>query len=100
MTLAARLPGYKLYDALKDSAFRMGVYMGLCLFAIFAAWLVVANRFAVFEQLALERNVLAVAAMGLFAALPVLRFLRRPGSMLVAGLVPLALFSFFYRVVS
>ena len=44
MTFAAHLPGYKLYDALKDSAFRMGVYVGLCLFAVFAAWVVAANR--------------------------------------------------------
>ena len=99
MTFATHLPGYKLYDALKDSAFRMGVYIGLCLFAVFAAWLVVANRFPIFEQLALERNILAIAVMVLFATIPILRFIRRPGSMLGSGLTAWAIFSFLYRVI-
>jgi len=99
MTFATQLPGYKFYDALKDSAFRTGVYTGLCLFAIFAAWLVVANRFPIFDRLALERNMLAIAAMALFAAIPILRFIRRPGSMLGAGMTAWAIFSFLYRVI-
>jgi len=99
MTFAAHLPGYKQYDALKDSAFRMGVYIGFCLFGTFAAWLVVANRMPVFERLALERNLLAVAVMCLFAAIPILRFIRRPGSMLLSGVTAWAIFSFLYRVI-
>lgn len=98
MTFAAHLPGYKQYDALKDSAFRMGVYIGLCLFGAFAAWLVVANRVPFFERFALERNILAIAVMGLFAAIPILRFIRRPGRMLVSGGTAWAIFSFLYRV--
>ena len=98
MTFAAHLPGYKQYNALKDSAFRMGVYIGLCLFATFAAWLIVANRMPVFERFALERNILAVAVMCLFAAIPVLRFIRRPGKMLVSGGTAWAIFSFLYRL--
>ena len=100
MTFAAHLPGYKQYDALKDSAFRMGVYIGLCLFATFASWLVVANRFPFFERFALERNALAAAVMCLFAALPVLRFIRRPAKILVAGGTAWAIFSFLYRVMA
>ncbi|HWT87848.1 MAG TPA: hypothetical protein VN454_03530 [Candidatus Angelobacter sp.] len=99
MTFAARLPGYKLYDALKDSAFRMGVCVGLCLFAVFAAWLVVANRFSMFDRLAMERNIVAAGAMILLAALPILRFIRRPGSLLGSGLTAWAIFSFLYRVI-
>src|SRR5215813_3210691 len=98
MTFAAHLPGYKQYDALKDSAFRMGVYIGLCLFMAFAAWLVIANRFPVFERFALERNLLAIGAMALFAVIPILRFIRRPGSLLGSGVVAWAIFSFLYRV--
>jgi hypothetical protein len=98
MPFAAHLPGYKFYDALKDSAFRMGVYIGLCLFAIFSAWLVAANRFPVFERVALERNILAIAVMALFAAIPVLRFIRRPGSLLVSGVIAWTIFSFLYRL--
>jgi len=98
MTLAARLPGYKQFDALKDSAFRLGVYIGLCLFAVFTAWLVAANKFPFFERLALERNILAIAVMGLFAAVPIVRFIRRPGSLLGSGLVAWTIFSFLYRL--
>lgn len=98
MTLAAHLPGYKQYDALKDSAFRMGVYIGICLFGAFAGWLMIANRFPIFERLALERNILAIAVMCLLGALPILRFIRRPGRMLVAGGTAWAIFSFLYRV--
>jgi len=100
MTFAAHLPGYKQYNALKDSAFRMGVYIGLCLFAIFGAWLIVANRMPVFERFALERNMLAAAVMCLFAAIPILRFIRRPGRMLVSGGTAWAIFSFLYRLLA
>jgi len=99
MTFAAHLPGYKLYDALKDSAFRMGVYVGLCLFAVFAAWVVMANRFPIFERLAMERNALAASAIVLLAALPILRFIRRPAGILGSGLTAWAVFSFLYRII-
>ncbi len=99
MTFAAHLPGYKQYDALKDSAFRMGVYIGICLFAAFAAWLVVANRFPIFDRFALERNLLAIAVMVLFAAIPILRFIRRPGKILLSGATAWTIFSFLYRVI-
>lgn len=99
MTFATHLPGYKQYAALKDSAFRMGVYIGICLFVVFAAWLVVANRFPIFDQFALERNVVAIAVMVLFAAIPILRFIRRPGKVLLSGATAWAIFSFLYRVI-
>jgi hypothetical protein len=98
MTFAQRLPGYKTYGALKDSAFRTGVYIGLCLFGVFSVWLIVANKFTVFERVALERNILAAAAMAVFAAIPILRFRRRPGSLLGSGLIAWAIFSFLYRL--
>jgi len=99
MTFVAHLPVYKFYNAFKDSVFRMGVYVGLCLFAAFAVWLVVANRFPVFERFALERNILAIAAMSLFAAIPIMRFIRRPGSLLGSGVIAWAVFSFLYRLI-
>lgn len=98
MTFTAHLPGYKTYNALKDSAFRMGIYIGLCLFGVFAIWIVVANRFPLFERVAFERNVLAIAVAGLFAAIPILRFRKHPGSLLGAGLIAWAVFSFLYRL--
>jgi len=98
MTFAAHLPGYKHYDALKDSAFRMGVYIGICLFAAFAAWLVVANRFPIFDRVARERNILAIAVILLFAAMPILRFFRNRGKCCFPR-NRVAIFSFLYRVI-
>lgn len=98
MTFAAHLPGYKQYSALKDSAFRMGVYIGGCLFATLATWVFVANRISWFDRFALERNVLTAVVLVLFAALPILRFRRRPGSLLLSGLTAWAIFSFLYRL--
>ena len=98
MKFVTQLPGYKQYDALKDSAFRMGVYIAGCLFATFLTWVVVANRFSWFERFALERNLIAASAMALFAALPILRFRRRPGRLLASGLVAWSIFSFLYRL--
>jgi len=99
MTFAAHLPGYKTYNALRDSAFRLGVYIGLCLFGVFGVWVVVANKFPIFERVAFERNALAFAAAVLFAAVPVVRFRKRPGSLLGAGLIAWAVFSFLYRLI-
>src|SRR4029077_6252805 len=99
MISAAHLPGYKLYDALKDSAFRMGVCVGVCRFAVFASWVVVANRFRMFERFAMERNIAAAGAMALPAAPPILRFIRRPGSLLGSGLTAWTIFSFLYRII-
>jgi hypothetical protein len=98
MTFAQHLPGYKTYDALKDSAFRLGVYIGLCLFVVFGVWLIVANKFPMFERFALERNLFAAAAMAAFAVIPVLRFRRKPVSLLESGLIAWAVFSFLYRL--
>ncbi|GAC1634206.1 MAG: hypothetical protein NVS9B14_10030 [Candidatus Acidiferrum sp.] len=98
MTFVTHLPGYKQYDALKDSAFRMGLYIAGCLFATFATWVVVANRFIWFEHFALERNAVAISVMVLFALLPILRFRRKPGRVLVSGLVAWSIFSFLYRL--
>ncbi|MBS1840285.1 MAG: hypothetical protein JSS69_14885 [Acidobacteria bacterium] len=98
MTFAAHLPGYKTYNALRDSAFRLGVYIGLCLFGVFGVWVVVANKFPVFERVAFGRNILAFVAAVLFALIPIARFRKSPGSMLGSGLIAWAVFSFLYRL--
>jgi hypothetical protein len=74
------------------------VSIGLCLFGVFGVWVVVASRFPGFERVAFERNVVAISLTGLFAAIPILRFRKRPGSLLGAGLIAWAVFSFLYRL--
>ena len=75
----------------------MGIYVGVCLSLVLTAWLIVANRVPVLERFAWERNLAFMVAVALFAALPVLRFLRSPGSLLLSGLIAWTLLSLVYR---
>jgi len=65
---------------------------------VLVAWLVVANRAPSLEPFALERNLAAAVTLGLFAAVPVLRFLRLPGPLLSSGLIAWSITAFTYRL--
>jgi hypothetical protein len=83
-----------------NAGVRTGVYVGLGLAIVFAVWLYVANRVPSLESAALQRNLIGATAFGLFAAIPVLRFFRTPGNLLVASLVAWSIFSVTYRILS
>lgn len=91
------MPGYAALHVLRNASVRTGVYVGVCLSAVFCAWVIVANRVPFLERFALVRNLAAVAALGLLAAIPVLRFWRIPGNLLGSGLVAWTIFSVIYR---
>jgi len=74
------------------------MYTGICLSLVFAMWLVLANRVPLLERLALERNIIAVVGLVLFASLPILRFYRSPGDLMVSGLLAWMLLSITYRL--
>lgn len=100
MTIAVRahLPGYSRLHFFKNAAVRTGVYAGVGLSLVLAAWVFVANRMPALEGFAKERNLAAAAALLLFSAIPVLRFVRLPGPLLAAGLVAWMILSFVYRL--
>lgn len=98
MSHVSNLPGYRWFRAFKHAPVRLGVYIGACLSGAFIAWLIVANRLAFLQPLALERNLGAAALLALLAAIPVLRFLRSPWSLLASGAVCWTIFSFVYRL--
>jgi len=83
---------------LRNVPVRVGMYTGICLSLIFAMWLVLANRVPLLERLALERNIIAVVGLVFFASLPILRFYRSPGDLLVSGLLAWTLLSITYRL--
>jgi hypothetical protein len=83
-----------------NAGVRTGVYVGVGLAIVFAVWLYVANRVPSLEGVALQRNLIGATAFGLFAAIPVLRFLRAPGNLLVASLVAWSILSVTYRILS
>ena len=98
MPESIHLPGYRWLMFLRNVPVRMGVYTGACLSIVFAIWLVLANRVVLLEPLALGRNVAAVVLLVFFASLPLLRFYRSPGDLMVSGLLAWTLLSITYRL--
>src|SRR6185437_252034 len=82
---------------LHNAGVRTGVFTGVALALGFATWLYAANRVPSLENVALERNLIAAIALALIASIPVLRFLRAPGNLLVASLIAWSILAFTYR---
>jgi hypothetical protein len=98
MPESVHLPGYRWLMFLRNVPVRVGIYTGICLSLVFAMWLVLANRVPLLERLALERNIIAVVGLVFFASLPILRFYRSPGDLMVSGLLAWTLLSITYRL--
>ena len=98
MPESVHLPGYRWLMFLRNVPVRVGIYTGICLSIVFTMWLVLANRVPLLERLALERNIIAVVGLVFFASLPILRFYRSPGDLLVSGLLAWTLLSITYRL--
>jgi len=98
IAVRAHLPGYSRLHVFKNAAIRTGVYSGVGSSMVLVAWLVIANRAPNLEPFALERNLAGAVALGLFASVPVLRFLRLPGPLLAAGLIAWSITAFTYRL--
>ncbi len=94
----AHLPSYSKVHVIRNAAVRTGVYSGVGLSLVLVAWLVIANRAPSLEQFAADRNLAGAVALGLFAAVPVLRFLRLPGPLLASGLVAWSILALTYRL--
>lgn len=97
-SVRSHLPEYASVHVFQNVSVRMGVYVGVCLSAVFSAWVMVANRVSFFEPFALLRNSVAVAALCLLAMIPVVRFWRLPGHLLASSLVSWSILSITYRL--
>ena len=75
-----------------------GVCIGALLNIAMIGALVAANRFPKLEPYALERNALSYSIFVLLLLIPVLRFLRRPKQMFVAGIIGWVLFAAGYDI--
>jgi len=93
-------PAYRWFHIFRNSAVRTGIYTGVCLAAVLTAWLVVANRVPVLERFATERNIAAVVALALLSTIPLMRFYRLPGSLLIAGLISWTILSLAYGMLT
>lgn len=77
-------------------AIRTGLIVGQLQCILLSAWLVMANRLPVFEPYAAERNFVAAIAAFVFAAMPVVWFLRSAPRLLIAGGISWSLLSVCY----
>ena len=83
---------------MRDVAIRTGVYAGVSLSMVFAAWILIANRVPFLDPIAMERNIIASALLAVLACIPLFRFYRSPAQLLVSGLLAWTLLTFTYRV--
>ena len=93
-------PGYRRFRFFRNAPIRVGLYTGVWLSVVFVAWVVIANRAPFLEPLAQQRNVIATLLLALIAAMPVMRFLRSPGELLISGLVAWSVLALAYRILS
>jgi hypothetical protein len=100
MSLRATIFGLQGLGGSRGVSLRMGLWIGACLSIIVAVWLVVANRVPGLERFAAERNMTAAVALAALALVPVVRFLREPGRLLISGLLAWTLLSLTYRLAS
>ncbi len=98
MPVIAKLPEDRHFKLLNDIGLRTGVYAGVSLSVIFTTWLVIANRVPFLEPVALERNIIAAALLGLLACVPLIRFYRSSSDLLVSGLLAWGLLSVTYAI--
>ncbi len=94
-----QLPGQRRFAWLRSSTLRVGASTGMYLSAILVAWLLVANRFPWSSNFAGIRNAVAAALAALLMLIPILRYLRAPARLFVAGLTCWTVFTCTYLVV-
>jgi hypothetical protein len=96
MPVRPKLPGYEWFRFQRNVETRVGLYTGVSMSLVFAGWVFCANRMASLERMAEERNVVAVLILLFFACLPILRFYREPGELLLSGLLGWSLLTVSY----
>jgi hypothetical protein len=88
------------FHLFKDSAVRTGVVVGVGLSLALSAWIYLANSLPIFNNISVERNLATAATISFLAFLPVLRFFREPGNLLISSLLAWSIFSLSYRTLS
>jgi hypothetical protein len=94
-----RVP-HQPFHIFKDSAVRTGVVVGVGLSLALSSWIYLANSLPIFNSISVERNLAATAIIAFLAFLPVLRFFREPGNLVISSLLAWSIFSLSYRTLS
>lgn len=98
MGFASKSRAASFLSLLQSAALRTGLYTGLALSLLFTAWLLISNRMPTFDVVSVPRNVIAASLLAMVGALPVLRFLRLPGEMLLSSMVAWCFFTLTYGI--
>lgn len=98
MVARTQTPGAQRAFWLRHEALRNGVLTGIYLSCVLVSWLEIANRVKELEPLAAARNFIAAALLVSLMAIPVLRFLREPARLFLAGLVAWTLLTLTYLI--
>jgi hypothetical protein len=100
MLARSQIHEHQEFHAFRNSAVRIGLVVGVGLSLVLSGWIYLANRVPIFDRVSVERNLAAAAIIGLLAFLPVLRFFREPGSLLISSLLAWSILSLTYRTLS
>ena len=95
MLLPQKTPGSIRAATGRHVAFRLGLYLGFALSVMLTIWI---SRVPFLEQFDRERDLIATTVLGLFALIPVMRYVNQPRSLLLSGLVAWTILSFAYRL--
>jgi hypothetical protein len=93
------MPAYAVRSgSLRNSAFSLGVLLGVCFSGIGLAWLLLANRIPHLDQFASERNIALAVAFVLLGFVPTCRFMKSPGRSFLSGITAWAILTLTYSV--
>ena len=98
MSVRAHLPGYRWLSVFHHAAARTGVYCGVSLSFVLLAWLLVSDYLSALERFAVARDLIVASLIGFLALVPVIRFVRLPGSLVISSLVSWIILTLFYRL--
>jgi len=82
----------------RDPAFNVGVFLGICFSVVGLAWLLLANRVPHLDQFAGERNLALAVAFALLGIVPTCRFMKSPGRNFLSGVTGWAILTAIYSV--
>jgi hypothetical protein len=82
----------------RNPAFSLGVFLGVCFSGTGLAWLLVANRLPQLDPFASQRNLALAITFGVLGLVPAFRFMKSPGRSFLSGIIAWSIFTVAYSV--
>lgn len=84
--------------SVRNPAFRLGIFLGICFSGVGLTWLLVANRMPHLDPFASQRNLALGATFGVLGLVPACKFLKSPSRSFLSGTTAWAILSLTYSV--